>query len=811
MEYTRTEIDGVPVFWGDGGDEYRVALIFRVGHADETLARSGVTHLIEHLALHEVSDGEHRCNGMVDAVLTQFVMTGSASDTARFLGSVCEALGDLPMDRLETEKTILRTEDAARSPNAAARMLGWRYGAASYGLAAFTGLGLGALAPADLRDWAARWFTRDNAVLVVLGGPPPDGLRLPLPPGERRPLPAARDVLEHAPAYFHAGVGGVAVSGVVPRSPAGVLYETVLDRRLRRVLRRDGGVSYTIEVEYAPRDAAAAHVAAYADGLRESQEKLIALFLGELDRIATEPPDDAELAEAVAAWRTRLDTPDARAARPASAAVSELMGTPIRTLDETLDEYAAVKPEDVRAIGRALFDSALLMLPGDREPGDGRFSYADPAGRAVAGRVLPHVEDKMQHLVIGADGVTRLQGTTIVTVPFASVAAVLAWPDGARQLIGADATVVAVEPNRWAGGESLADEIDRAVPAELIVPMPERAADVVPARPDGPPPELPAPRPDRPPSPLARVLRRAPRALPPAWTHAELARTLPAVRRGDLRAALGLLAATRADAEVRALAADRLANAAIGRGDALEAMTADAPDDPDLHLLLGAVRIAEGWSIRSAYRAKYVSDDQFAGLFRHLLTAGPPLYRAAELLPADPTPWVQLQSHALGLQLGRDESDRLWTELVARAPGLYAGHWRRAQVLCAKWQGSNAEVLAFGVDAAGRAEPGDPLAAMLPIAHLENCEDPFEYMASPEVHAELCAASDRLLSAESGHLRAVEAHHLFGGALYFAGDWKRAHEHLRRTGRTEPPDLAWAYRAFPERRYLKARREVAKN
>ena len=61
MKVTRTEIDGVPTFWASGGntDGYRVALLFRVGQSDETLARSGITHLVEHLALHRVGQPEH--------------------------------------------------------------------------------------------------------------------------------------------------------------------------------------------------------------------------------------------------------------------------------------------------------------------------------------------------------------------------------------------------------------------------------------------------------------------------------------------------------------------------------------------------------------------------------------------------------------------------------------------------------------------------------------------------------------------------------------------------------------------------------
>lgn len=44
----RGTVDGVPVLWsGEGRGRFSVGLVFRVGRADETLATSGLTHLLE--------------------------------------------------------------------------------------------------------------------------------------------------------------------------------------------------------------------------------------------------------------------------------------------------------------------------------------------------------------------------------------------------------------------------------------------------------------------------------------------------------------------------------------------------------------------------------------------------------------------------------------------------------------------------------------------------------------------------------------------------------------------------------------------
>lgn len=47
----RTSTSGVPTFWTDGPGRFSAGLVFRVGRVDETLVTSGITHLVEHLAL----------------------------------------------------------------------------------------------------------------------------------------------------------------------------------------------------------------------------------------------------------------------------------------------------------------------------------------------------------------------------------------------------------------------------------------------------------------------------------------------------------------------------------------------------------------------------------------------------------------------------------------------------------------------------------------------------------------------------------------------------------------------------------------
>ncbi len=46
MDFERSSVDGVPVFWAEAGEEMVAGLMFRVGRADESLARGGMERLV---------------------------------------------------------------------------------------------------------------------------------------------------------------------------------------------------------------------------------------------------------------------------------------------------------------------------------------------------------------------------------------------------------------------------------------------------------------------------------------------------------------------------------------------------------------------------------------------------------------------------------------------------------------------------------------------------------------------------------------------------------------------------------------------
>lgn len=304
-----------------------------------------------------------------------------------------------------------------------------------------------------------------------------------------------------------------------------------------------------------------------------------------------------------------------------------------------------------------------------------------------------------------------------------------------------------------------------------------------------------------------------------AWDDPALGAILRKVRSGRLEPGLELIRQAREDHQLRALRVDKLADAAKSHTEALARL---AGGDPDGLLWLGAARIQEAWAIRGGSYAKYVGEERFTRFLQVLGTAEEPLRRAADLLPADPVPWNVLQWHAIGMGSGRTELDRLWKELIARNPGLYAGHHSRTQALCEKWYGSHAELLAFAAETVAAAEPGDPVVSVLPMAHIEiviaqqrDREGLFDeklvmaHFSDPAVAEPLIEASDKWLSRLQPHPLALEARHLFGAAFYYGGHLSRAQGLLAGAGRRMPDNQPWTVASLtPARRYAKARREL---
>ncbi|MFF4210613.1 M16 family metallopeptidase [Streptomyces sp. NPDC001796] len=476
-----TTVQGVPVLHAPHPGDITAGLIFRVGRADETLATSGVTHLVEHLALHRLGMSDGHYNGATANTYTLFHVTGSEDEVVAYLNDVCAALRDLPLERLETEKEILRTEAASRANHVNSQMALWRYGAQGYGLSSYDELGTWGLTADQVRNWAQTRFTRDNAVLWITSDRVPDGLDLTLPTGRRIPAPAASSALPVTPAYIRGDDGHVVFNAVLRRSTAAAVFADVLGRALYQDLRHEGGYSYTAEADYSPRDADFATLTAYADALPRKQAAVVGGFVDAFARLRAGRIEQAELDSVRGKLLKRYETPDLGAALLPSYALSLLLGHRILSPEQHTAELRAVTVADLREVAREAWDDGLLQVPTRGADWAGFEPAPQYSSSALTGTRHPSLEDDGVTLVIGTEGVSLLLPGGPVTVRYDACAAMTTRPDGGRVLTGLDGFRVAVEPTLFEGvtAERIA-ALDAAVPAAAVVPLPVREPEQIP-------------------------------------------------------------------------------------------------------------------------------------------------------------------------------------------------------------------------------------------------------------------------------------------------------------------------------------------
>jgi hypothetical protein len=476
----RLEIDGVPVFWLPDGRRPMAALQFRVGRSDEPFPRMGVTHVVEHLAFFSLRPREFQANGFVDNIRTVFHVSGDGAEISAFLGRIIEALGALPLDRLTDELRILRTEAQRRTASIWDQLAWYRYGAVGQGSVVLPEFGLNGLDRDAVSGWSREWFTAGNAVLWV-AGPIPDGLRLALPPGERKPIPPSVPLptLE-LPAWSGSRIPGIALGLVVPRASAPTMGTRILTKRLEQHLRYELGRSYEVSIAYQPLDAVEGQASIFASCLEADAPKVRAAFLATLDEFLASGPTDAEMDQDRAGAERAFADPDSGYGELDRAAHGELIGYPHDTSEQLLAEMRAISPEEARAAVEAAVDGGILIgpvtPPPDGESGRSWKPYPNWSAAQVEGRRHDRSTRKYpwspreEELIVGADGVTWLdRAGHPVTVRFADCIGVVIESDGARWIYGRDGFRVRVHVADWKDGAKAVAAIDTAVPPELVV------------------------------------------------------------------------------------------------------------------------------------------------------------------------------------------------------------------------------------------------------------------------------------------------------------------------------------------------------
>ncbi|GGM33157.1 hypothetical protein GCM10007977_038200 [Dactylosporangium sucinum] len=461
------EVDGVPALLAPYNGPMIAGLTFRVGQVDETLPYRGITHLLEHLALHGRGLTDYHYNGSTGPIATTFTLQGGEDDIVAFLGGVCAALLDPPIDRLEAERSILRAEAAGRSGGVNEALPLWRYGSRDYGLLTYREMGLPRITGDDVRQWAETWFTRQNAVLWIAGDRIPEGLRLPLRDGVRRPVPAPSSALPVTPAYFQGDEGTVVFDGVMRRSVTGSVLAGVLERELFRGLRQEDGNSYTASASYDPRGDGFAVVTAFADVVPGKADAVLGGFVDVLAKLKVGRIDQADVDAVRAKAEDSFADPAVEVGMLPGRAINLLTGQPLLGVEELRAELHAVTAADVHAAFLEVHGSGLLQVP------DGH--GADWAGYTAAPTSSPTAVtgERFGNLIVSAEGVSAKFGDGAATVLFKECAIAVAFPDGGRQLIGHDGITIRIEPTVHPVPPEALRRIDAAV-AEVTVWQPAR-------------------------------------------------------------------------------------------------------------------------------------------------------------------------------------------------------------------------------------------------------------------------------------------------------------------------------------------------
>ncbi|HJQ48059.1 MAG TPA: insulinase family protein [Amycolatopsis sp.] len=464
-----TDIDGVPVFWNERPGPLSATLLFGVGLAHETFLRTGITQLVHHLA----RTGRYNTNATTEMLHTRFEVRGGPETVADHLRHICESLSNLDTAPLERARGVLaQTEE--RGPGVTAWLPSsiW-FGNQAFGLAGTVRIAPASASAADVRTWAAHWFHRGNAALV-LSCPPPANLRLPLRGGRRPPPPLAKPFDLATPAYT-AIPNGVVGCALVGWTPALACAAGILTARLHRLA--------GFAVDHQVVDGRRALLGFGADLPGKQVNRVLDTIRAELADLATTGPSSDELAADRAALRDQLAEPGFAGYRAFDEALSELTGHPSAAAHHQA-VLAGIDAAAVAAAARELADGLVLCAPQLRAPGDLPELPGSPLA-PVPGRELKRAfvggqAPRGYRLVAGQDGLTAYYGASpvpVAVVRFDDLAGVGIentdgrWP--ILHLFGLQGGMITVRPGDWRGGRALVDEVRARAGTALCFEAPE--------------------------------------------------------------------------------------------------------------------------------------------------------------------------------------------------------------------------------------------------------------------------------------------------------------------------------------------------
>ena len=459
-------VNGIPALWVAGPPPYTAALVVRAGAQDETVRTMGVGHLVEHLVMSGQPRTTLDVNASVDDVVTVFHATGARDEVTEWLARVCDAVHDLPLDRIALEAKVLDAEDGDAVEPAVAWAAGARFGVRGAGLLGRQGAPHRALGPEHVVDFVRRHYTAANAV-VVATGEPPQHPRIRLPEGPRpEPVPSEETGLR-LPAYL-SGPPIPIVSWLVRRAAASPVLAGLVSDLLVDALRHGEGILYDVAIGSTPLSTEEGLAVLWADGSEEDQPRILAEAVEVLRTLARDGPRDADLAHQKALARAQMSDPRGAVDHLLHCAFRLLQGRPVLTVEEEFAEVEAVTADEVRqAAARAL--ETLLLAGAEPAPAGiagipDRSDDDDPECPAFEGRTwkrkLLSTAPRDLRVVVGDDGLAQTVFGQRHGGRWTDLEGVARGPDF-RAVIFRDGGQLMVSPKSIGDGDSLAAEIDR--------------------------------------------------------------------------------------------------------------------------------------------------------------------------------------------------------------------------------------------------------------------------------------------------------------------------------------------------------------
>jgi hypothetical protein len=255
----------------------------------------------------------------------------------------------------------------------------------------------------------------------------------------------------------------------------------------------------------------------------------------------------------------------------------------------------------------------------------------------------------------------------------------------------------------------------------------------------------------------------------------------------DTRALAAFFAPLPIAAERRIAAIAHLGTAAGNDDSWLRQWMREEPADVTAMSVSAESLIVLAWQIRTASSADNVTREQWIGFFRVLNQVPALCARATAIDPADPAPFIALETAARGLQWDNDRFRPLWAEVSARAPHSFTAAHRAWSYWRPRWYGSVEALEDFTETVIAAAPLGSNLSALrLEMLYdelkPESTPDRTAFWHSDRVNHALSYAIQDAAASDPDHVKLPYLRHLLAYQLYLADRPAEAIEQFRAIG-----------------------------